>query len=222
MDFSTICLEKSQIWYIGQVKIWIRQALDCRICPQQHGHHDLWSYPRTPAWAATVDPSPTQLKIATEYVLVILQERQQQHHETNRQADRHRYVQVEQCHIILWGEKMDRNQHTKQNSCYFTDIFKYILLNENFHTGIEISLKFVPKGPIDNNSALVVQAMAWCPVGGKALYEFDNFSGWIFVKVWTLYLCCIHLKDTKIQLFIFISYWIGPRLPAILVISQTW
>ena len=35
------------------------------------------------------------------------------------------------------------------------DIFKCIFLNENRCILIKISLKFVPKGPIDNNPALV-------------------------------------------------------------------
>ena len=35
------------------------------------------------------------------------------------------------------------------------DIFKCIFMNEKFCILIKISLKFVPKGPIDNNPALV-------------------------------------------------------------------
>ena len=35
------------------------------------------------------------------------------------------------------------------------DIFKCIFLNENVWIPIKISLKFVPKGPINNNPALV-------------------------------------------------------------------
>ena len=45
-----------------------------------------------------------------------------------------------------------------QNDRHFADeIFKRIFLNENVKTiSILFSLKFVPKGPIDNKSALVV------------------------------------------------------------------
>ena len=44
----------------------------------------------------------------------------------------------------------------KQNGCNFADdILKCIFLNENVWIPIEISLKFVPKGPIDNIPALV-------------------------------------------------------------------
>ena len=43
-----------------------------------------------------------------------------------------------------------------QNSRLFADnIFRYIFLNEKFFILTKISLKFVPKGPIDYNPALV-------------------------------------------------------------------
>ena len=45
-----------------------------------------------------------------------------------------------------------------------------IFLNEKFDISIRISLKFVPKGPIDNKSVLV-QVIAWCRRGEKPLPE---------------------------------------------------
>ena len=50
------------------------------------------------------------------------------------------------------------------------DIFKCIFLNENDRILIQISLKFVPRGPINNKPALV-QVMAWCRTGAKPLSE---------------------------------------------------
>ena len=50
------------------------------------------------------------------------------------------------------------------------DIFKWIFLNENEWISPRISLKFVPKGPINNNPALV-QIMAWRRTGDKPLSE---------------------------------------------------
>ena len=50
------------------------------------------------------------------------------------------------------------------------DIFKCIFWNEKFCIIIKISLKFVPKGPIDNNPEMV-QIMAWRGVGDKQLSE---------------------------------------------------
>ena len=45
-----------------------------------------------------------------------------------------------------------------------------IFLNENDRIWIQISLKFVPRSPIDNNAALV-QVMAWHQTGDKPLPE---------------------------------------------------
>ena len=43
-----------------------------------------------------------------------------------------------------------------QNGCHFTDdIFTCIFVNEKSCIRIKISMKFVSKGPIDNNPALV-------------------------------------------------------------------
>ena len=42
--------------------------------------------------------------------------------------------------------------------------------NEKFYILIKISLKFIPKGPIDNKAALV-KVMAWCRIGDKPLPE---------------------------------------------------
>ena len=50
------------------------------------------------------------------------------------------------------------------------DIFKCIFLNEYDRIQIQISLKFVPRGPIDNKPALV-QVMAWRRTGDKPLPE---------------------------------------------------
>ena len=58
-----------------------------------------------------------------------------------------------------------------QNGRHFADdIFKCIFLNENVWIPIKISLKFVPKGPINNIPALV-QIMAWRRPGDKPLSE---------------------------------------------------
>ena len=59
----------------------------------------------------------------------------------------------------------------RQNGCRFPeDIFKCIFLNENVWISIDISLKFVPKGPIDHIPALV-QIMAWRRPGDKPLSQ---------------------------------------------------
>ena len=50
------------------------------------------------------------------------------------------------------------------------DTFKRIFLNENIIISIKISLKFVPKGPI-NNIPTLVQIMTWRRPGDKPLSE---------------------------------------------------
>ena len=59
----------------------------------------------------------------------------------------------------------------RQNGRYFADdFFKCIFLNGNFLIPIKSSLKFVPKGPINNIPALA-QIIAWRRPGDKPLSE---------------------------------------------------
>ena len=59
----------------------------------------------------------------------------------------------------------------RQHGHHFPNhIFKWIFFNENVWISIKISLKFVPKGPINNIPALV-QIMAWHRPGDKPLSE---------------------------------------------------
>ena len=60
---------------------------------------------------------------------------------------------------------------TIQNDRHFADdMFTSIFLNENIWILINISLKFVPEGQINNIPSLV-QIMAWRPPGDKPLSE---------------------------------------------------
>ena len=59
----------------------------------------------------------------------------------------------------------------RHNGRHFPDdIFKWIFLNENMWISIKLSLKFVPRGSINNIPALV-QIMAWRRPGDKPLSE---------------------------------------------------
>ena len=59
----------------------------------------------------------------------------------------------------------------RQNGHHFPDdIFKWIFLNENVWISINISLKCVPRGPI-NNIPTLIQVMAWRRPGDKPLSE---------------------------------------------------
>ena len=68
---------------------------------------------------------------------------------------------------IIWINTL----RPRQSGRHFPDdLFKCIFLNENVWISIKNSLKFVPKGPIDNIPALV-QIMAWRRLGDKPLSE---------------------------------------------------
>ena len=72
-----------------------------------------------------------------------------------------------------WTARWDkiRTLRPRQNGRHFADdTFKRIFLKENIRISIKISLKFVPKGPINNIPALV-QIMAWRRRGDKPLSE---------------------------------------------------
>ena len=59
----------------------------------------------------------------------------------------------------------------KQNGRHFSDdIFKCIFLNENVKIPIKISLKFIPRGPI-NYITTLIQIMAWRRPSDKPLSE---------------------------------------------------
>ena len=71
----------------------------------------------------------------------------------------------------MTGNDLFNTLKPRQNGRHFADdIFKRIFLNENVCIPIKISLKFVPKGPVNNIPALV-QIMAWRRLGGKPLSE---------------------------------------------------
>ena len=74
--------------------------------------------------------------------------------------------------IFSWlAEPKLKHIEAETNGRHFADdIFKCIFLNENVWIPIKISLKFVPKGPINNIPAMV-QIMAWRRPGDKPLFE---------------------------------------------------
>ena len=74
-------------------------------------------------------------------------------------------------HKLWTGHTSINTLRPRQNGRHFPDdIFKWIFLNENVWISVKISLKYVPKGPINNIPALV-QIMAWRRSGDKPLSE---------------------------------------------------
>ena len=76
--------------------------------------------------------------------------------------------------FLLPSWQLQSNNNTlrpRQNGRHFpNDIFKWIFLNGNVWISTNISLKFVPRGPI-NNIPTLVQVMAWRRPGDKPLSE---------------------------------------------------
>ena len=78
-------------------------------------------------------------------------------------------------HTHLGGIHMDQGNintlRPRQNGRRFADdVFKCIFLNENIWISIKISLKFIPKDPV-NNIPTLVQIMARRRPGDKPLSE---------------------------------------------------
>ena len=65
---------------------------------------------------------------------------------------KNRYI----IHYVKPTAQLFNTLRPRQNGRHFADdIFKWIFVNENIWIPIEISLRFIPRGPINNISALV-------------------------------------------------------------------
>ena len=110
---------------------------------------------------------------------------------------KHLYIEMATWKLIhpdnqLPGIKWWNTLRQRQDGRHFPDDdFKRIFLNENVWISIDISLKFIPKGPIDNIPALV-QIMAWRRSGDKPLSEP------MLVKLWT-HICVTRPQWAKSQ-----------------------
>ena len=72
---------------------------------------------------------------------------------------------------LYWWSTLVNTLVPRQNGRHFADdIFKRIFFNENVWISIKISLKFVPKGPINIIPAMF-RIMAWRRPGDKPLSE---------------------------------------------------
>ena len=104
------------------------------------------------------------------------------------------------CHADQRGAYLNTLRPTQNGRHFPDDIFKWIFLNENIWISIKISVKFVPKGHINNTPALV-QIMAWRRQGDKQLSEpmmvsllthtCVNRPQWVKAMYRTLILCLL-------------------------------
>ena len=75
------------------------------------------------------------------------------------------------CTLFSHAQMRFNTLRPRQNGRHFSDdIFKCIFFNGNLWIPIRISLKFVPRGSIDNKWTLVL-VMAWRRTGDKPLPE---------------------------------------------------
>ena len=116
-------------------------------------------------------------------------------------------------HVCITRPQCVNTLRPRQNGHHFTDdTFKRIFVNENVGVLIEISLKFVPKGPINNIPALV-QIMAWVTAwrrpGDKPLSEpmMVCLPTHICVTRPQWVKCCILPDGTVYQLQL--RWWVG-------------
>ena len=72
--------------------------------------------------------------------------------------------------ILFWPQCVNTLRPRRNEQHFADDIFKRIFFTKNVWISIKISLKFVPKGPINNIPGLV-QIMAWRRSGDKPLSE---------------------------------------------------
>ena len=91
-----------------------------------------------------------------------------------KQVHAHRYRVTFRVTFSLDNLCYDTSFNTlrpRRNEQHFADdIFKRIFFNENVWISIKISLKFVPKGPVNSIPALI-QILAWRRSGDKPLSE---------------------------------------------------
>ena len=80
------------------------------------------------------------------------------------------YVKLFHNSVCYDGTPLFNTLRLRKSGRHFPDVLKWIFLNENVWILIEISLKFVPRGPINNMPALV-QIMAWRQPGNKPFSE---------------------------------------------------
>ena len=100
----------------------------------------------------------------------------------------------------VWFCSIINTLRPTQNGCHFADsISRHIFFNENGCISINISLNFVPKGQINNISALV-QIMAWRRPGDKPLSEP--------VIVYQCIYASLCLKELSMNLSHQMSHWL--------------
>ena len=107
------------------------------------------------------------------------------------------WTSVDQDH---WHTIWVNTLRPRQNDWHFTDnVFRCIFLNKNISILINISLRFVPKGPVNNISALV-QIMAW------HWPDYNPLSEPMMLSLLT-HICVTQPQWIKSSYFCFVIIW---------------
>ena len=117
-------------------------------------------------WKIALISLVMQICISNPTISLVAPERDQETGTSQRSVNRSYVLQsinLKECKIEQWVRD-------KMVAIFPADIFKCISWNENVWISIKISLKFVPKGPI-NEILSLVKKMAWCRSGNKPLSE---------------------------------------------------
>ena len=116
-------------------------------------------------------------------------------------------------YIYVSRNELVNTLRLRQNDHYFPDdIFKWIFVKENAWILIKISLKFIPKGPVDNIPAMV-QIMAWCRPGDTLLSE--SIMAWvtdIYASLSLNELIVLVVNEAKVKCVIIIMLNVCPYM----------
>ena len=107
--------------------------------------------------------------------------------------------------IYLYESGLLDSSSPEWNGHHFADYsFKYIFIKEIFRSSILISLEFVPKGQIDNNSTIFsIQVLAWRRAGEKPLSEAmqSHIVEALTSPLKFLFICCVKNYYTVLGMF---------------------
>ena len=185
MDFYLMeisMLDMFQSWFAIEVFLWCFVLVLCvcevlfYVCPPGFQQHPGPAYASTPIQAAGRGSHPNHTETTRDhinYISVMVVDKQQSLSWKTWEAIFLLESFTCQKHVCFtWRPSSWLNTlRPRQNGRHFPDdIFKWIFLNENVWISTKISLKFVPKVPINNIPALV-QIMAWRRPGDKPLSE---------------------------------------------------
>ena len=111
---------------------------------------------------------------------------------------------------IRWDWLLTHLPIDKMTANLSDDIFKYIFFDEKYSISIRISLKFVPRGLIDNRPVLV-QVIAWRRTGDKPLPEqtLTQFTDACICGTWGRWINKVRIFNSCCVEYVIVKYLIS-------------